>query len=90
MFLTHPVQYVFSVPYSSIPISELERGLFDENWRIRHSSVQLLGELKTCEKVSLNRFCCNILEDVCDGSTKTAHPFLQIPYNVFIFLKYTQ
>ena len=23
---------------------ELERGLFDENWRIRHSSVQLLGD----------------------------------------------
>ena len=23
---------------------ELERGLFDDNWRIRHSSVQLLGK----------------------------------------------
>eukprot|EP00731_Ephydatia_muelleri_P027538 Em0019g411a len=23
---------------------ELERGLFDENWRIRHSSIQLLGD----------------------------------------------
>lgn len=25
-------------------LPELEKGLFDENWRIRHSSVQLLGE----------------------------------------------
>jgi len=24
-------------------LPELERGLFDENWRIRHSSIQLLG-----------------------------------------------
>jgi hypothetical protein len=30
-------------------ISELERGLFDDNWRIRHSSVQLLG--KTLELI---------------------------------------
>merc|ERR1719266_2488835 len=26
-------------------LPELERGLFDENWRIRHSSIQLLGDL---------------------------------------------
>lgn len=25
-------------------LPELEKGLFDENWRIRHSSVQLLGK----------------------------------------------
>ena len=26
-------------------LPELEKGLFDENWRIRHSSIQLLGDL---------------------------------------------
>lgn len=29
----------------AIFLPELERGLFDENWRIRHSSMQLLGDL---------------------------------------------
>ena len=29
----------------SIFLPELEKGLFDENWRIRYSSVQLLGDL---------------------------------------------
>ena len=26
-------------------LPELEKGLFDENWRIRHSSIQLLGKI---------------------------------------------
>ena len=29
----------------SLFVPELERGLFDDNWRIRYSSVLLLGEL---------------------------------------------
>lgn len=29
----------------SVFLPELERGLFDENWRIRYSSIQLLGDL---------------------------------------------
>ena len=29
----------------SLLLPELEKGLFDENWRIRHQSIQLLGDL---------------------------------------------
>lgn len=29
----------------SVFLPELERGLFDDNWRIRYSSIQLLGDL---------------------------------------------
>jgi HEAT repeat protein len=34
-------------------LPELEMGLFDDNWRIRHSSIQLLGESQ-----SYDNFCC--------------------------------
>ncbi|KAI9591473.1 armadillo-type protein [Syncephalis fuscata] len=35
----------FSSTAVELLLPELERGLFEENWRIRHSSVQLMGDL---------------------------------------------
>ncbi len=36
---------MFAETTISVFLPELEKGLFDENWRIRYSSVQLLGDL---------------------------------------------
>ena len=37
--------HLFADPAIALLLPELEQGLLDENWRIRYSSVQLLGDL---------------------------------------------
>lgn len=44
-------------------LPELERGLFDDNWRIRNSSVQLLGDL--LYKVSGNSSISSMFSIIC-------------------------
>ncbi|XP_033627513.1 eIF-2-alpha kinase activator GCN1-like [Asterias rubens] len=39
------IVHMFAETTISVFLPELEKGLFDENWRIRYSSVQLLGDL---------------------------------------------
>ncbi|XP_038061522.1 eIF-2-alpha kinase activator GCN1-like [Patiria miniata] len=39
------IVHMFAETSVSVFLPELEKGLFDENWRIRYSSVQLLGDL---------------------------------------------
>ena len=44
-------------------LPELEKGLFDENWRIRHSSVQLLG--KETDKLAFKDFNISLFQATC-------------------------
>ena len=39
------IVHMFAETSVSVFLPELEKGLFDDNWRIRYSSVQLLGDL---------------------------------------------
>ena len=39
------IVHMYAETSISVFLPELEKGLFDDNWRIRYSSIQLLGDL---------------------------------------------
>ena len=47
-------------------LPELEKGLFDDNWRIRYSSIQLLGDL--LYNISGTMTQCLYMDSGCDST----------------------